>query len=517
MNRFTVRTGVAVIAAAAVTSLAACGGSSSGGSSSSSSTDKVTIGLNSDHAPNGYDPGLYSQGQFEFFSGLYDSLFVTDKVGKVQPSLVDSFTTSADKLTLTLKLKSGVTFTDGSKLDSTLVKANLDARGEKDLMIAGTLGKGGSSEIKDVTAPDPTTVVITWAAPQATGENNLTDEAGIIVGAKAVADRTTLKTTPDGSGPYTLDTGATTRGSTYTFTKKSGAVNAGDYTYKTIVFKVIQDPQALANAVVSGQVDVAMQVDQSTLDQVKASKSLAQVGGTIVGFPVADKTGKTNPAFAKPEVRLALSYAIDRATLVKELHPGNRPTAQLFPKGTVGFDPTLDEKYAYDQAKAKQLLASAGYPNGFTIDLTVAGQPTVDEVAIQKQWAQIGVTLNFVTATSTDAIFAAAATQPLLFGPFAVGTQPAGFIAGVVVGGFANLQHAKDPNIEKALGGALGGTGAAQESALKDLNAAITNDGWYIPVYESFIYAGYDKSKVAAPAFAGTNGYLVLSSVKPAS
>jgi peptide/nickel transport system substrate-binding protein len=90
------------------------------------------------------------------------------------------------------------------------------------------------------------------------------------------------------------------------------------------VFKVITDAQALANAVVSGQVDVAGQLDPTTVDLVKSRKSIAQVGGTIVGFPVADKTGATNPAFAKPQVRLALSYAIDRATLVKQLHPGRR-------------------------------------------------------------------------------------------------------------------------------------------------------------------------------------------------
>jgi peptide/nickel transport system substrate-binding protein len=232
---------------------------------------------------------------------------------------------------------------------------------------------------------------------------------------------------------------------------------------------------------------------------------------------VADKTGKTNPAFAKPEVRLALSYATDRATIVKQLHPGDKATAQLFPSSATGFDPALNKQYAYDPAKAKQLLAQAGYPNGFSIDLTVLGQPTEDEVAIQKQWSQVGVKLNFVTATSTDAVFAAAQTQPLLFGPFAVGGNPAGFTAGVVYGGFMNLQHATDPNIEASLGKALGSTGADQEAALKQLNAAITNDGWYIPVYESYIYFGYDPAKVAKPAIYGNYGEAVLSSIKPAS
>ena len=78
-----------------------------------------------------------------------------------------------------------------------------------------------------------------------------------------------------------------------------------------------------------------------------------------------------------------------------------------------------------------------------------------------------------------------------------------------------NLQHAKDADIEGALGQALGASGDAQAQALTTLNRAITEKGWYIPVLEDFTYAGYSADKVAEPSFAGTNGYLVLSSVAP--
>jgi len=510
-RRLVVRTGAALVAAAAATSLAACGGSSS---AASTSTAKVTIGADSDAAANGYDPLLYGSAQFSFFAGLYDALFVTDANGDVQPSLVTSSESSADNSQLTLHLKDGVTFTDGSTLDSAVVKQNLDRRSDPTLAAYGQLARA----IKDVATPDAQTVVITWAAPQANGASSLADEPGVIIGSKGLEDPNSLKTTPDGSGPYTLDTGATTRGSTYTLTRNDKAWNAGAFTYDTVVFRVITDHQALANAVLSGQVDLAGQLDPTLVDQVKSGKDVAQVGGTVVGMPVVDKTGATNPAFAKPEVRQALSYATDRAALIK-LHPGAHATAQLFPQAATGYDEALNEQYAYDPEKAKQLLAAAGYPDGFTIDQTVLGQPSDDQVAVQKQWAEVGVTLNFVTATSTDAVFAAAQTQPLLYNStgFTVGTNPAGFVAGVLYGGFMNLQKATDPNIESALGAALGGTGGAKDDALKQLNAAITNDGWYIPFFETYIYNGYDKRKVAEPAISPTYGYVVLSTVKPAS
>jgi peptide/nickel transport system substrate-binding protein len=516
MNRFISRPGTAVTAAVAVVSLAACGGGNGGGGSSASASDTVTVALNADAAPNGYDPLLYSQGQFQFFGTMYDALFVTDESGEAQPSLVTDFENNADNTQLTLTLRDDVTFADGSKLDSTLVKANLDARSDTDLLINGTLGAGGSQEITDVATPDPQTVVITWKAPQATGQTALADTNGIIVGAEGVADRSTLEAEPDGSGAYTLDAGKTTKGSTFTVDKNADHWNAGSWAYDTIVFKVITDPQALANAVVSGQADVGTQLAQTTVDLVESKQSITKVGGVIVGFPVADKTGATNPAFADPNVRLALSYGIDREAIVKDLHPASKATAQLFPADSKGFDAALNDTYAYDPEKAKKLLADAGYPD-LSIDMTILGQPDADLLAVQDQWKQIGVTLNFVAATSTDQFFAAAATQPLLFGPFGVGSNPAGFVAGVVVGGFANLQKATNPVIEGSLGAALGATGDAQAGALKELNAAITNEGWYIPVYEDFTYTGYNADKVAEPKWAGTNNFLVLSSIKPAS
>jgi peptide/nickel transport system substrate-binding protein len=518
MNRFTTRTGPALVAAGAMVALAACGGGSSGGGSTSqSASDTLTFAYDADAAPTGYDPLLYSQGQFTFFSALYDALFVTTPEGTVEPSLVTEFSNNAENTQTTLTLRDDVTFADGSTLDSTLVKANLDRRTDENLEAYGAVAPGGASEISDVQAPDPQTVVITWAKPQATPENNLVDTAGVIVGPDGVADPDSLETTPDGSGAYTLNEGETTRASSYTLDKNDEAWNADEWPYDTIVFNVITDSQALANAVVSGQADVATILKPETIELVESRQSTVSIGGTIVGFPVTDKTGVTNPAFGNEAARLAIGYAIDRQAIVDDLHPGSRPTAQLFPESASGFDEALDDEFGYDPDKAKQLLAEAGVPDGFEFNITVLGQPTEDQIAIQSQLAEVGITMNFVTATSTDQVFAAVRTDPVIFGGFAVGAVPAGFVAGVVYNGFMNMQGAKEPEIDASLGAALGATGDAQEQALTDLNRALTANGWFIPVYEDFTYAGFNADKVAEPAFAGANNYLVLSSVTPAS
>jgi peptide/nickel transport system substrate-binding protein len=506
-----------VTAAVAAVSLAACGGGNGGGGGSASADDTVTIALDVDAAPGGYDPLLYSQSQFQFFASLYDSLFVTQPDGTVEGSLVTDFENNAENTQTTLTLRDDITFTDGSKLDSTVVKANLDRRVDPLLEAYGSIAPGQAAEISDVQAPDPQTVVITWAKPQATPENNLVDTAGVIVGPDGVADPDSLQTTPDGSGAYELNTDETTRSSSYTFEKKDDAHDADDWAFDTIVFNVITDPQALANAVVSGEADIAGILGSTTLDLVNSRQKTVGVGGTVVGFPVLDKTGKTNPAFASEQARLAIGYAIDRKKLVDGLHEGSRPTSQLFPEDATGFDQALDEEFAYDPDKAKQLLAEAGFPDGFEFNLTVLHQPTEDHLAVQAQLAEVGIRMNFVTATSTDQLFGSVNTDPVIWAPFAVGGRPAGFVAGVLYGGFMNTQGAKEPDIEQSLGAALGATGDAQEQALTDLNRAITEHAWFIPVYESFTYYGYNADKVAEPSFAGTNNYLVLSAIQPAS
>ena len=118
------RIGVSALTVAAL-SLTACGGAASGGGTTSQT---LTIGYDSDPAPQGYDPLLYGSGQRMFYESLYQSLFVETSTGGAAPELVSSYSYNAKKTQMTLKLKSGVTFTDGSKLTAQLVKENLDRR-----------------------------------------------------------------------------------------------------------------------------------------------------------------------------------------------------------------------------------------------------------------------------------------------------------------------------------------------------------------------------------------------------
>jgi peptide/nickel transport system substrate-binding protein len=468
-------------------------------------------------SPTGYDPLIYAQRQSEFFQPLYDSLFVSTAGGEIEGSLVSEFENNEDDTQTTLTLRDGVTFDDGSSLDAELVKANLDRRSDPDIVAYNSFAPGEPAEIADVTAPDPQTVVITWAQPQSAPEANLFDSQGMIVGPAGIADPSSLETQPDGSGAFELSEGGTTRASQYTLEKNDDHWNADAWAFDTIVYRVITDPQALANAVNSGQVDVAGQIQGNAIEQVESQQSIISIGGSQAALGVTDKTGEYNPAFAKVENRLAIIHAIDRESLVDDLHPGGRPTSQLFPESAPGFDPALDEEFGYDPDRARELLAEAGNPDGFEMAITVLGQPNQDLVVIQDQLAEVGITLTFTTATSTDQLFEAVRVDPIIGpGPFGIGPRPEGFVAGVLYSGFVNLQGAKEPAIEQAMGAALGSTGEDQEQARTDLNRAITENAWWIGLYEDFTYYGYNADKVAEPSFAGENNWLVISAIKPA-
>src|SRR3984885_8776778 len=362
------RIGVSALAVAALC-LTACGGTaasggggstSSGGSANGSAApgETLTIGYDSAPAPQGFDPLLYGSGQRMFYESLYQSLFVETSTGGAAPELVASYSYNAAKTQMTLTLKSGVTFSDGSKLTAQLVKENLDRRSNAKLQSYGAFGKGGAEEITSVAAPNASTVVLTFAAPQATFQTELAGESGMIVGQKGITDPASLETTPDGSGPYTL--ASAVAGSSYTVTRKPGT-SAATYPYTTVVYKPYLDKQARVNAQISGQTDLSI-LDSTTVSVAKANGvSLAKDGGTIQDLLIFDKTGASSKPFASKLVRLALSYAIDRPAFVAALAPGSHPTANAFPQSSPGYDPVLDTSYALNDAKAKQLLAQYAF------------------------------------------------------------------------------------------------------------------------------------------------------------
>ena len=158
----TARRSAAVLAGVLLlSSVTACGGSGQAASAVDKTT--LTIGVESDSASFGFDPLRVSDAQRQFFEGLYENLMTLQADGSVGPGLATGFSYNADNTVLTLTLKEGVTFTDGSTLDAALVKANFDRRTDPALSAYSAIAKGGAQEITSVAVVSPTQVSLTFA------------------------------------------------------------------------------------------------------------------------------------------------------------------------------------------------------------------------------------------------------------------------------------------------------------------------------------------------------------------
>ena len=462
----------------------------------------LRIGLSSDPAPTTYDPIAYSAGQRFFYESMYDSLFYPDGKGGEAPGLALSGSNSADKKTFTMTLRQNVKFQDGTALTGDVVKINLaraiNATKDDNLASYQIFEKGGSSEITSVRVSGDD-VVINFAKAQADPASLFVGEAGMIVSVAGVTQPNNLKKMPLGSGPYKLVKTGTVKGNTYKLVKNTAHWRAKSYKYTNLSYKILQNPQAAANSLATGQIDVLDNVNSASVDFLKSRKAgLVVLGGHV--FWLQFWNGGQNPPGPKPiagdkNVRLALSYATDRAALVKALNKGDRPTASLFPKSNPGYSSALESKYAYDPTKAKALLDAAGVKN-LSIE-TIIGQDQVALVsALAAQWAKVGVTLKGKVAASQDELFGAVGSE--LFGLFdtTFGDHPAGFVAGVMVYGFGNFLGTKNGAVQGSLGAALGNDNAAN---LKALNEALVDEAWVMPLREGQAYTGYNTKTVKKP------------------
>ncbi len=363
-------------------------------------------------------------------------------------------------------------------------------------------------------------MTLTFAAAQPGFEANLVMPAGAIVGPAGVADRSSLDAAADGSGPLEIDGDATIKGNSYLLVKKADHPDVDAYPFDSYEFRPILDPVARVNAAISGEVDTAFITSATQAQAESGGVAVVANGGVVQNLLPFDKNGSLAPQWGDPRVWNALSIAIDRETYVNAIHPGEIPTANVLPADSPGYIPELEEEFAYDPEAAKELLAEAGYADGFGLEVVISAQSQRDWEAIQPYWAEIGVDVTLKNAASTEESFAAVQTTPV-GGPIALTwTNPPGNVFGVLFG-FANFHKAENPAIQAAAGayGAAAGAGDedAQAAALTDLNRAIAESGWLIPLFEQLSPWAYNESVIDEPTFPGTDSFPILSTFTPAS
>lgn len=481
---------------AALTALALAATGCGGSSTSSGGDGTLTIVTIS--PPASLDPAKANVGSDNWFVNLaYDTLLRVGEDGKTHPGLATEWGyVGSGNTDFEFKLRPGVKFSDGTPVTAEAVAASLNYARQNGLNVSWT------SSIDSVTATGPDTVRIhnKSANPVLPRLLDQITMVGSIISPKGLADPSKLGTQSFGAGPYVLDPGQTVSGDHYTYKPNPEYWDKSKIHWKKVVLKVIANPQSALQAVKTGQADITTIVP-SQVDSAK-SGGLATINSpaAFMGVNLADRQGTVAKPLKDQRVRQALNYAVDREAIAKALFQTyGAPTTQISMPGLDGFDAELDKRYPYDPAKAKQLLAEAGYAGGFSFDmetLTGLGLDLVTQ-AVVEQWKQIGVQANVTTDTTVGQWLQNAASKKFPVLGFGYGGAPTYLIAldwllphATAFNPFAT----EDPALSTKLTAAAAAPQDQLPALYQDVMRYVVDQAWFVSVVRmDGIYAFNDK------------------------
>ncbi|MBY3330237.1 ABC transporter substrate-binding protein [Rhizobium laguerreae] len=320
------------------------------------------------------------------------------------PSLAESFTVSPDGLTYTFKLHNGVKFSNGREVIASDVKYSIERAVDPKTQGpgAGFFGAikgfedetgGKTTTLSGIETPDDSTVIFNLSRPDATFLHVLAINFASVVPKEAVeAAAGDFGKKPVGSGTFILKDW--TIGQQLVFERNKDYFVKGVPYIDSFKVEVGQEPLVALLRLQKGEVDIAGDgIPPAKFLEIKNSADGAQmiVDGEQLHTGYITLNTKVKP-FDNVKVRQALNMAINKDRITRILNgratPANQPLPPLMP----GYDKSFTG-YAYDVAKAKALLAEAGYPDGFETVLYSTNtdpQPRIAQ-AIQQDLAAVGV------------------------------------------------------------------------------------------------------------------------------
>ncbi|MCL4559898.1 MAG: ABC transporter substrate-binding protein [Chloroflexi bacterium] len=380
------------------------------------------------------DPAVAQESTNQFLhANVYDTLvtFKAPAYDKPIGLLADSWDVSSDAKTYTFHLKKDIKFASGNPLTA------------QDVVFTWQRGKNIKinsffQDIDTVSAPDDYTVVVTIVRPAADFLAEVSAPAFGIMDSKVVQAHGGT----DAVGADTTDTAKqwldqnSAGSAAYVLTKwaQKSEVDlvanpnwrGGKPYFDKVIIKDAEDPTALLQMVQTGDADLGWNVSIDLADQAKSDPNLqVVVNQSLDTWYLAMTSGcttKQSPETAailcKTDVRQAIAHAIDYKGLIDAILKGYAVHAPaVIPIGMSVIDPS--KAPTTDVAKAKELLAQAGYPNGATIDFTYNSNAQTDIIAakLKSDMAAIGITANLKPMEATVYLTAMRAQElPIAFG-----------------------------------------------------------------------------------------------------
>ncbi len=322
------------------------------------------------------------------YQNIFEGLTRIDQNGAVQPGLASEWTISEDSLTYIFKLHDGVTFHDGSSFDADDVKFTFDRILAEDSVNAH---KELYKPIEQVSVIDPLTVEIKLSRPVGMFLFDLGRGDAVIVAPES-ADNNANE--PIGTGPFAFvqwDKGSRVVLEAY-------APYWGEpihLTKATYVF--INDPATMTNALLAGDIDGTNNFGTDSISVFENDPRFQVLVGTTEGETIL-ATNNKRPPFDQLKVRQAMAHAINREAIIEGATNGyGVPIGSHFaPHHPYYVD--LTGTYPYDPAKAKELLAEAGFPDGFstTLKMPPLAYARLSGQIIASEFAAVGIKVELI-------------------------------------------------------------------------------------------------------------------------
>lgn len=403
----------------------------------------LTVALSAD--AESMDPHrVYQKAGISIMDAVFDTLIAIDRNDRsvFLPGLAESWTTAPDGIELTLRR--GVTFSNGEPFDAEAARFSIlrvmdvdPVTGtpiEDDALKLNSDYKRSYGAITSVEAVDTLTLRINLSRWDAGLIPALATLQIIAPKHAATIGNEELKTQPIGTGPYVLEEWVPDDHATLVARPDQWQRPRGAALLAKVVFRPITDVTTRISELTTGGVQIAQDIPVDQTAAVEAG------GATIVAFDdarhteiwlTADKggqlatSGNATPeqlqaieALSKVEVRTALNMAVDRDAYVEALFKGfATPMTQGFVPGDIAYLPVI-EPWPFDPDAARQMLADAGYPDGFEaeLDMCTCDAAIADLIAaVQADLARIGVrtTIREAEIGAFNGAWATGATNPM--------------------------------------------------------------------------------------------------------
>jgi len=465
--------------------LTACGGNqekpSSGEQPGQSSETPVAapaqvLKYGTDAEPVGLDPHTVSStSSIRIFRQIYDTLIDVDTEMNFIPSLAESWE-QPDDLTYIFKLREGVKFHNGREMTAEDVKYSFERVLNPD---TAAIGKSYYDSIDSIEVVDTYTVKFTLKEPFAPFMTNLTSLYGAIVPKEVVEENGNLMQKACGTGPFMLKEWIPDN--KVILEKNPDYFVEGEPRLDAIEYYVMTDESARVAALRTGSVDV-IKLPASSIPLVEGNADINILeyqsnDYSYVGFNLdLDK-------FKDVRVRQAISLAINRQEIIDLVYDGNAKVTGFVPEamGRWAIDFQAEELYQQNIEKAKQLMAEAGYADGFETTIAVGLLDDINATGevLQKQLEQIGIKATIQNLESGQYVDAwKNRTHEMMVGRNGAGTDPNRAVAFFFSStGSANVWGYSNPEVDELCNqGKVTVDEAEREAIYKEAQKLIVND-----------------------------------------